>query len=64
MTRNELMNTDQVAEMLGLASHTLAVWRSEGRMDLPYIKLGRSVRYLTSDVLEYLDKQRIDPARP
>ena len=27
----------------------------------PYIKIGRSVRYRLKDLLEYLDKHRIDP---
>lgn len=58
MMLNELFTTDQVAEMLGLSPHTLAVWRSEGRADLPYIKVGRSVRYEITDILEFLDQQR------
>jgi predicted site-specific integrase-resolvase len=60
MTSTELLlNTEEVAEMLGIASHTLAVWRSEGRTDLPYIKIGRSVRYEMRDILAYLDAQRV-----
>lgn len=27
----------------------------------PYIKLGRSIRYRVSDLMDYLDKHRIDP---
>jgi len=27
----------------------------------PYVKLGRSVRYLVSDLINYLDQNRIDP---
>jgi hypothetical protein len=28
---------------------------------IPYCKLGRSVRYLLSDIHDYLSKNRIDP---
>ena len=35
----------QAAERLGLKPQTLANWRSTGRHGLPFLKLGRSVRY-------------------
>lgn len=31
------------------------------RKGCPYIKLGRSVRYLVSDIQDYLLRSRIDP---
>jgi len=31
------------------------------RRGCPYVKIGRSVRYLLSDIREYLAKHRIDP---
>jgi len=31
------------------------------RKGSPYIKLGRSVRYRVNDLLDYLEKHRIDP---
>ena len=31
------------------------------RKGCPYVKLGRSVRYLMSDIREYLSRNRIDP---
>jgi len=31
------------------------------RKGSPYIKLGRSVRYRVGDLLEYLERHRIDP---
>lgn len=42
------------ATVLGLQKNTLCVWRSVGRYDLPYIKVGRSVRYRISDLAEFL----------
>jgi hypothetical protein len=31
------------------------------RKGCPYLKMGRSVRYRVNDLLDYLDKHRIDP---
>lgn len=31
------------------------------RKGVPYVKMGRSVRYLISDIEAYLQKHRIDP---
>jgi hypothetical protein len=42
------------AETLGVKATTLAVWRSTGRYNLPYIKVGRLVRYRVSDIAEFL----------
>jgi len=55
---DKLLTPEEVAEMLGIAIHTLAVWRSEGREDLPYIKVGRRVRYEQIAVSNYVDRQR------
>lgn len=49
-TVTKLLTPDQVADLLGVTEHTLAVWRCEKRVNLKYIKCGRLVRYRTSDV--------------
>lgn len=54
----ELLTPDQVAGMLGVTTHTLAVWRCEGRYNLPYHKVGRLVRYRMNDVESFLDARR------
>jgi hypothetical protein len=33
------------------------------RRGCPYLKLGRSVRYRVDDLLNYLEKHRIDPEK-
>ena len=40
-----LLDTIAAAEYLGLAPNTLEVWRSAGRYDLPFVKVGRRVKY-------------------
>lgn len=47
---NKLLTPAQVAELLGVTEHTLAVWRCEQRYELPYMKCGRLVRYRADDV--------------
>ncbi|HAT2489284.1 TPA: helix-turn-helix domain-containing protein, partial [Aeromonas hydrophila] len=40
----------QAAEVLAVKATTLAVWRSTGRYNLPYLKVGRLVKYRISDL--------------
>ncbi len=42
------------AAALGVQANTLAVWRSSGRYRLPFIKVGRSVKYRLSDLAEFI----------
>lgn len=44
----------QAAEYLSLKPQTLAVWRSTGRYNLPYIRVGRLIRYRKSDLDRWL----------
>ena len=54
------LNTAQAAELLGLCSNTLAIWRLTKRYALPYLKVGRNIRYLRSDLEAFLQNQRVD----
>ena len=47
----------QAATVLGLKTGTLSVWRSTGRYNLPYIKVGRLVRYRVSDLAEFMARR-------
>ena len=53
----EMMTSEQAAEYLGIAAQTLAVWRSTGRYALPFVKVGRNVRYRKSDLDRFLQHQ-------
>jgi predicted site-specific integrase-resolvase len=41
----ELLDEKQAAEYLTVSPGTLSVWRSTGRYSLPFVKVGRRVRY-------------------
>ena len=45
---DRLINDAEAAEYLDTTTSTLAVWRCTGRYDLPYVKVGRNVRYRLS----------------
>jgi hypothetical protein len=44
------------ADYLGFAEQTLAVWRSTNRYPLPFIRVGRSIRYRLSDLEKFLER--------
>ncbi|CAN5705961.1 hypothetical protein BH23GEM1_BH23GEM1_00520 [soil metagenome] len=47
----KLLSAAQAAELLGLATQTLAVWRSRGRGEGPrYVKAGARVLYALDDL--------------
>ncbi len=58
----ETMNVceKEAAKQLGIAVQTLRNWRHI-RKGPAYIKLGRSVRYRVEDILDFIEKNRIDP---
>ncbi len=44
-------------------SETLARWASNGRYQLPIIKIGRLVRYDVTDLDELIESHKITPGR-
>lgn len=46
----ELLDNKAAAALLDVSPGTLEVWRSTGRYNLPFLKIGRKVRYRRSDV--------------
>ena len=60
--RNVRYLTDrQVAEMTQIGLQTLRNHRFHGK-GIPYRKLEKSVRYLESEVIQYMEAGRVDPA--
>jgi hypothetical protein len=56
------LNEHGAAAFLGIKPATLRVWRSTRRYDLPYIKVGRSVRYRPADLTAFVERQRVTAA--
>jgi hypothetical protein len=55
-----IVDETKASEILCRAIQTIRNDRFLGQ-GAPYIKIGRSVRYRVSDLLEYLERHRIDP---
>lgn len=53
----ELLTPREAAALLRTTTDTLAVWRSTGRHAIPFLKIGRSVRYRRADLLRWLEER-------
>jgi hypothetical protein len=53
----ELVDEKEAARILDNSPGTLSVWRSTGRYNLPFIKVGRNVRYRRADLIAWLEKR-------
>ena len=51
----ELLDTEQAAKVLSLSANTLIKERCTRSMGIPFLKIGRSVRYRRSDLEHYLE---------
>ncbi len=52
-----LMTPGEAAEYLDVAERTLSVWRCTGRYAIPFLKVGRKVRYRKSALDAFLDRR-------
>ena len=52
----ELLDDKAAAALLDVTPGTLSVWRSTGRYALPFLKVGRKVRYRRVDLLAWLER--------
>ena len=53
-SNGDLLDEKAAAELLDLSPGTLSVWRSTGRYQLPFLKIGRKVRYRRADLHAWL----------
>ena len=63
--RPELLDTEPAADYLGVKRHTLEVWRVTGRYNLPFVRVGRRVKYRRDHLDAFLAKRTVgveDPA--
>lgn len=62
-TRNHpadpLLSEQQTAELLDVRPTTLQVWRSTRRYNLPFVKIGRNVRYRASAVQAFIESRTV-----
>lgn len=56
-----LLAPPPAADFLGVKVQTLAAWRCTKRYPLPYVRVGRSIRYRESDLRAFLDARAVNP---
>lgn len=49
-----LLTRREAAEFLGIKENTLAVWACTQRYDLPYVKIGRLIKYRRTDLEQFI----------
>lgn len=59
--RERFLTPEEVAEWLDTSVQTLATWRCVKRYPLPFVRLGRLIRYRESDVLAFCESRLVMP---
>jgi excisionase family DNA binding protein len=54
-----LLSREEAASFLGVKKSTLEVWSCSKRYHLPYVKIGRLVRYKLSDLHAFIDRRTL-----
>lgn len=54
---DQLLDEQAAAAYLDLKPGTLSVWRSTGRYAIPFVKIGRNVRYRRADLDVWLEQR-------
>jgi len=54
---SDLLDENQAAEFLTVSPGTLSVWRCTGRYSIPFVKIGRMVRYRQSDLTAWMESR-------
>lgn len=57
--QSDLLTNEEAASYLGVAPNSLAVWRTTKRYSLPYIKVGRLVKYRQTDLDNFLKSRTV-----
>lgn len=52
------LNEKEVASIIGVQHKTLTTWRHTKRVDIPFVKIGRSVKYKVSDLRAFVEANR------
>lgn len=60
----ELLTSEQAARALGIEPATLSVWRCVKRYDLPFVKVGRAVRYRREHIEQFIASRTVGASTP
>ncbi|PKD41974.1 hypothetical protein CWO84_02820 [Methylomonas sp. Kb3] len=51
-----LTDTDGASKLLHIPAASLVKWRSTGENNIPFIKIGRQIKYRTTDLKKYVER--------
>ena len=57
MKKIDLITRQEAADYLGVKEGTLAIWACTNRYNLPYIKMGRLVKYRLTDLDAFIESR-------
>jgi excisionase family DNA binding protein len=60
LAKNRLLTNEEAAAELGVTPRTLEVWRCTKRHQIPYIKVGRLVKYRQEALDAFLESRTVD----
>lgn len=58
---DRLLTEAEAAELLGLKQNTLNNWRCTHRVPLPYVRVGRAIRYRLADIQAFIERGTVRP---
>ena len=58
--QDTLTNTEGASQLLNIPANTLRKWRCTGENNIPFIKIGRQVKYRTSDLRAYIEQHTVN----
>ena len=58
---DDLLDERGAAAFLGVAPQTLRHWRAHARRPLPFVRIGRAIRYRRADLAAFVEAQRVIP---
>jgi predicted DNA-binding transcriptional regulator AlpA len=56
---NKLLSAGETAAILGLKESTLAQFRWRGDKRLPWVKLGKAIRYKLTDIEAFIERSTV-----
>lgn len=62
VTQSGLLTREDAATYLRIRAQTLAAWASSGRYAIPFVRVGRAVRYRREDLDRWLDSRTVMPS--
>ncbi|NVM36314.1 MAG: helix-turn-helix domain-containing protein [Candidatus Lokiarchaeota archaeon] len=57
---SEYLNSKEAAQILGVVENTLKTWRYKKTHNIPYYKIANRVKYKKDDLIEFMEKNRIE----